>query len=63
MARTRPPNPGSSIPGQGTRSHMSQLGVQILQLQKDILHATTKTEDPSIGSFHMGFLHLVILCI
>ena len=63
VARTHSPNPGSSIPGQETRSHMLQLGVQILQLQKDILHATTKTEDPSIGSFHMGFLHLVILCV
>ncbi|TEA14718.1 hypothetical protein DBR06_SOUSAS3110025, partial [Sousa chinensis] len=40
--RLRAPNAGGpgSIPGQGTRSHMPQLRVHILQLK--ILCATTK---------------------
>ena len=41
--RLRPPNAGGpdSIPGQGTRFHMSQLRAHILQLQTP--HAATKT--------------------
>ena len=43
--RLRAPSAGGpgSIPGQGTRSHMLQLRVHMLQLK--ILHATTK--DPA----------------
>ena len=46
VARTCPPNPGSSIPGQGTRSHMPQLVVQILQLKKDILQPQQRLKTP-----------------
>ena len=38
-----------SIPGQGTRFHMPQLGVSQLQLRSKILSVTTKTQHSQIN--------------
>ena len=50
--RLRAPNPGglSSIPGQGTRSHLLQLRVRVPQLR--ILHVTTKTQCSQINKYN-----------
>ena len=64
MAKTHASNAGglSSIPGQGTRSHMIQLRVRILQLKvlsavtkrSHISPATTRSEFPSLALTRLG---------
>ena len=42
------------IPGQGTRSHMLQLGVCYLILQVKMLHAATKTWNSSVNNMKIN---------